>query len=114
MWTLREKVEPLRKWIQEGKPIWGTCAGMILMANKLTGKMKEGQKTIGGLDATVYRNYFGSQLGSFSAQLENQIGKFAWYYSPSEFICVRKWYIEKPNFFFLLSLWTNVKLLTAG
>jgi len=66
-------IEPIRAWINSGKPIWGTCAGMILLANKLTGKMKEGQEIFGGLDATVYRNYFGSQLGSFSAELESTL-----------------------------------------
>ncbi len=43
---------------------------MILLADRLTGKMKEGQETFGGLHVTVHRNYFGSQLGSFSADLK--------------------------------------------
>lgn len=63
-------MEPLREWVRSGRPIWGTCAGMILLADTLTGKMKEGQESIGGLQATVHRNYFGSQLGSFSSDIE--------------------------------------------
>mmetsp|Transcript_3724 Transcript_3724/g.11586 ORF Transcript_3724/g.11586 Transcript_3724/m.11586 type:complete len:143 (-) Transcript_3724:180-608(-) len=47
---------------------------MILLANELTGKMLEGQEVIGGFNATVHRNYFGSQLGSFSAELESTFG----------------------------------------
>jgi len=66
-------LEPLREWVKNGKPIWGTCAGMILLCEAITGKMKEGQDLIGGLHATVCRNFFGSQLGSFSAWLESPL-----------------------------------------
>lgn len=37
---VNEQMEPLREWVASGKPIWGTCAGMILLADKITGKMK--------------------------------------------------------------------------
>jgi 5'-phosphate synthase pdxT subunit len=67
-------LEPLREWVRAGKPIWGTCAGMILLADRLTGKMQQGQETIGGFHAVVHRNYFGSQLGSFHSELESKIG----------------------------------------
>ena len=46
------------------KPIWGTCAGLILLAKKVIVKI-EGQKTIGELDILLERNYFGSQSQSF-------------------------------------------------
>mmetsp|Transcript_20274 Transcript_20274/g.33171 ORF Transcript_20274/g.33171 Transcript_20274/m.33171 type:complete len:129 (+) Transcript_20274:562-948(+) len=49
---------------------------MILLSEKLTGKMKDGQEIIGGLNATVHRNYFGSQLGSFSADLDHMGGTY--------------------------------------
>lgn len=62
---------------------------MILLANKITGKMKEGQESIGGLEATVHRNYFGSQLGSFSAQLENIDGRLSHaVFSPALYQCI--------------------------
>ena len=63
-------VEPLRRWVQRGKPTWGTCAGMILLAENATGQKLGGQALIGGLDVTVNRNYFGRQVDSFEADLE--------------------------------------------
>ena len=44
------------------KPIWVTCAGMILLANEANKTKKGGQELIGGLDITVNRNQFGSQV----------------------------------------------------
>lgn len=50
------------------KPTWGTCAGMILLAEKCVGAsavIQDGQSLIGGMDVLVCRNYFGSQVSSF-------------------------------------------------
>ena len=63
-------VEPLRRWVHGGKPTWGTCAGMILLAENATGQKLGGQALIGGLDVTVNRNYFGRQVDSFEANLD--------------------------------------------
>lgn len=63
-------VEPLRRWVRGGKPTWGTCAGMILLAENATGQKLGGQALIGGLDVTVNRNYFGRQVDSFEANLD--------------------------------------------
>jgi pyridoxal 5'-phosphate synthase pdxT subunit len=63
-------VEPLRRWVHEGHPTWGTCAGMILLAERATGQKQGGQALVGGLDMTVNRNYFGRQVDSFEADLE--------------------------------------------
>lgn len=63
-------VEPLRAWVRAGRPIWGTCAGMILLANRATGQKEGGQPLIGGLDVTVNRNYFGRQVDSFETVLD--------------------------------------------
>ncbi len=63
-------VEPLRAWVQAGKPVWGTCAGMILLADHAVGQKQGGQPLIGGLDVTVNRNYFGRQNQSFEVLLE--------------------------------------------
>lgn len=65
-------VEPLRAWVEAGKPIWGTCAGMILLADRATGQKKFGQPLLGGLDVLVNRNFFGSQKDSFETWLEVQ------------------------------------------
>jgi 5'-phosphate synthase pdxT subunit len=62
-------VEPLRAWVRDGKPTWGTCAGMILLAEQAVGQKQGGQALIGGLDVTVNRNYFGRQIHSFEADL---------------------------------------------
>ncbi|MCC6169378.1 MAG: pyridoxal 5'-phosphate synthase glutaminase subunit PdxT [Caldilineaceae bacterium] len=66
-------VEPLRAWVRGGRPIWGTCAGMILLANRATGQKEGGQPLLGGLDVTVNRNYFGRQVDSFETVLETPI-----------------------------------------
>jgi 5'-phosphate synthase pdxT subunit len=53
------------------KPTWGTCAGMILLAEKCVGTsavIENGQSLIGGIDITVCRNYFGSQVSSFEME----------------------------------------------
>ena len=63
-------VEPLRDWVHTGRPIWGTCAGMILLAEQATGQKRGGQALIGGLDVTVNRNYFGRQVDSFEAEMD--------------------------------------------
>ena len=63
-------VEPLRQWVHGGRPTWGTCAGMILLAERATGQKLGGQALIGGLDVTVNRNYFGRQVDSFEAELD--------------------------------------------
>jgi pyridoxal 5'-phosphate synthase pdxT subunit len=62
-------VEPLREWVHSGKPTWGTCAGMILLADQATGQKRGGQPLIGGLHVTVNRNYFGRQVESFETTL---------------------------------------------
>lgn len=61
--------EPLRAAIAAGLPVYGTCAGMILLAERLEDAI-EGQQTFGGLDITVRRNAFGRQQESFEAKLQ--------------------------------------------
>jgi pyridoxal 5'-phosphate synthase pdxT subunit len=59
-------LEPLRKRIDGGLPAYGSCAGMILLADRVLDGV-EGQQTLGGLDVTVRRNAFGRQVDSFEA-----------------------------------------------
>ncbi|KAI4322249.1 hypothetical protein L6164_021960 [Bauhinia variegata] len=59
----------LREFVKMRRPVWGTCAGLIFLANKTTGQKTGGQELIGGLDCTVHRNFFGSQIQSFEAEL---------------------------------------------
>lgn len=58
----------MKIFIEKGKPVWGTCAGLILLSNNIEGKI-EGQKNIGGLDIIIERNFFGSQQQSFIENL---------------------------------------------
>jgi 5'-phosphate synthase pdxT subunit len=60
-------VQPIRKKARDGLPIWGTCAGMILLAKDVASHEME---TLGLMDAKVRRNAFGSQIDSFEADLE--------------------------------------------
>ncbi|MFC5275765.1 pyridoxal 5'-phosphate synthase glutaminase subunit PdxT [Brachybacterium sacelli] len=60
--------DPLRAAIAEGLPVYGTCAGMILLADRLEDAIT-GQLTLGGLDVTVRRNAFGRQNESCETDL---------------------------------------------
>ncbi len=61
--------DPLREAIASGLPVWGTCAGLIMLADTVLDGI-EGQQSIGGLDIAVRRNAFGSQLDSFETDLD--------------------------------------------
>jgi 5'-phosphate synthase pdxT subunit len=64
-----ELFEPLQKRIRGGMPTVGTCAGMIMLADRIEGGTSD-QETLGGLDITVRRNAFGRQVDSFEGDLE--------------------------------------------
>lgn len=61
--------QPIRDAIAAGMPVYGTCAGLILLADRLVDGI-DGQETFGGLDVTVRRNAFGSQVDSFESDLD--------------------------------------------
>ncbi|KAL4807348.1 class I glutamine amidotransferase-like protein [Aspergillus unguis] len=64
-------LEPLREFVKvHRKPTWGTCAGLILLAESANRTKKGGQDLIGGLDVRVNRNHFGRQTESFQAPLD--------------------------------------------
>ncbi|KAL5530835.1 SNO1 [Sanghuangporus sanghuang] len=60
--------EPLREFVQK-KPVWGTCAGAILLSKEAEGMKKGGQELLGGVDIKTARNGWGSQVESFEAPL---------------------------------------------
>ncbi|MBW1596732.1 pyridoxal 5'-phosphate synthase glutaminase subunit PdxT [Streptomyces sp. JJ38] len=62
-------LEPLRERVREGLPAYGSCAGMIMLADKILDP-RSGQETIGGIDMIVRRNAFGRQNESFEAALD--------------------------------------------
>ncbi len=72
IWKLIEifgLAEQLRKRIAGGMPTFGSCAGMILLADRLRDPAS-GQQTLGGIDMTVRRNAFGRQVDSFERDLD--------------------------------------------
>ncbi len=60
--------QPIKSAIAQGLPVYGSCAGMILLADRIIDGI-EGQKSFGGLDITVRRNAFGRQVDSFESEL---------------------------------------------
>ena len=71
LWRLSvafEVLEPLRKLTGDGLPAFGSCAGMIMLADRLADGV-EGQQTYGGIDMTVRRNAFGRQVDSFERDI---------------------------------------------
>jgi len=71
LWRLSvafDMLEPLRKLISSGLPVFGSCAGMIMLADRLADGAA-GQLTFGGIDMTVRRNAFGRQVDSFESDI---------------------------------------------
>ena len=71
LWRLSvafDMLEPLRKLIASGLPAFGSCAGMIMLADRLADGVA-GQLTFGGIDMTVRRNAFGRQVDSFESDI---------------------------------------------
>lgn len=66
--TAFELMDPLRKLIAGGLPAFGSCAGMIMLADRLEDGV-DGQQTFGGIDMTVRRNAFGRQVDSFEREI---------------------------------------------
>ena len=83
----QEMLEPLRGMIMSGTPVFGTCAGLILLSKEVVG----GVPSLSTLDVTTVRNAYGRQLGSFETESEfGDIGKI-----PMTFI--RAPYVEKTG-----------------
>ncbi len=66
--TAFDLLEPLRKRISGGMPVFGSCAGMIMLADRLV-EGASGQLTLGSMDVTVRRNAFGRQAESFESEV---------------------------------------------
>ena len=80
--------EPIRQRIKEGLPVLGTCAGMIMLADRIEDGTPD-QETLGGLDMTVRRNAFGRQVDSFEGDLD-----FAGLSGPVHAIFIRAPWVE--------------------
>ena len=64
--------EPLKAAIASGLPVYGTCAGLIMIADTVLDAI-DGQESLGGLDVSVRRNAFGSQLDSFETDIDSPV-----------------------------------------
>src|SRR5690625_34552 len=83
--------EPLQKRIADGMPAFGTCAGMIMLADHIEDGA-DGQETLGGLDVTVRRNAFGRQVDSFETDLE-----FEAFAAPVHAVFIRAPWVERAG-----------------
>jgi 5'-phosphate synthase pdxT subunit len=61
-------LEPVRERVRSGLPVYGTCAGMILLSNEIHHPAPD-QPSVGGMDVAVERNAFGSQINSFETDI---------------------------------------------
>lgn len=85
-------LEPLREALRDGLPAFGTCAGMIMLADAIEAGAA-GQETLGGLDIVVRRNGFGRQVDSFEATVDFAPSWAPHFGYPATFI--RAPYVEK-------------------
>ena len=83
--------EPIRQRIKEGMPVFGTCAGMIMLADRIEDGTAD-QETLGGLDITVRRNAFGRQVDSFEGDLD-----FAGLDDPVHAVFIRAPWVEEAG-----------------
>jgi pyridoxal 5'-phosphate synthase pdxT subunit len=76
LWKLAvafELLDPIRKLIASGLPAFGSCAGLIMLADRLVDGVA-GQQTFGGIDMTARRNAFGRQVDSFERDVTLRLG----------------------------------------
>ncbi|WP_311210653.1 MULTISPECIES: pyridoxal 5'-phosphate synthase glutaminase subunit PdxT [unclassified Aeromicrobium] len=83
--------DAFRRRIADGLPVFGTCAGMIMLADRLVDGA-EGQTTFGGLDVTVRRNAFGRQVDSFEADVD-----FTTFDDPVHAVFIRAPWVEEAG-----------------
>jgi 5'-phosphate synthase pdxT subunit len=83
--------EPLQQRIAAGMPVFGTCAGMILLADRVEDGTAD-QETLGGLDITVRRNAFGRQVDSFEGDVD-----FGGFEDPVHAVFIRAPWVESTG-----------------
>jgi pyridoxal 5'-phosphate synthase pdxT subunit len=71
--TAFDLLEPISKLIADGLPVFGSCAGLIMLADRLEDGAA-GQRTFGGIDMTARRNAFGRQVDSFERDVTLRLG----------------------------------------
>jgi 5'-phosphate synthase pdxT subunit len=83
--------EPLQQRIAAGMPVFGTCAGMIMLADRVEDGTAD-QETLGGLDITVRRNAFGRQVDSFEGHVD-----FSGLHEPVHAVFIRAPWVESAG-----------------
>ncbi len=84
-------LKPLRQRLADGMPALGTCAGMIMLADRIEAGIA-GQGTLGGLDVVVRRNAFGRQVDSFESDVD-----FIGFEQPFHAFFIRSPWVEKTG-----------------
>lgn len=91
--AMYQLIEPIRGRARRGMPLWGTCAGAILIARQIAGGRPEGQPVLALMDVTARRNAFGRQLDSFEVDLSiPQLGE-----GPLHTVFIRAPLLESPG-----------------
>jgi pyridoxal 5'-phosphate synthase pdxT subunit len=91
--VMYDLLEPIRERARRGMPLWGTCAGAILMARQIAEGRPAGQAALALMDITARRNAFGRQLDSFETDLTiPQLGE-----EPLHAIFIRAPVLESPG-----------------
>ena len=91
--TAFELMDPLTKLIKDGLPGFGSCAGMIMLADRLQDGI-DGQQTFGGIDMTVRRNAFGRQVDSFERDITLRDDKHS---EPFHAVFIRAPWVERAG-----------------
>jgi 5'-phosphate synthase pdxT subunit len=87
-----ELLEPLRQLVSDGLPVYGSCAGMILLATEIVDAGADGRQALPlrGIDMTVRRNAFGRQVDSFEGDIE-----FSGLQTPVHAVFIRAPWVER-------------------
>jgi 5'-phosphate synthase pdxT subunit len=99
LWRLAvafDLLEPVRKLIAGGLPAFGSCAGLIMLADRLHDGV-EGQQTFGGIDMTARRNAFGRQVDSFEREVDLRLDGEAAGGAPFHAVFIRAPWVEQAG-----------------
>ncbi|KAK4154566.1 class I glutamine amidotransferase-like protein [Chaetomidium leptoderma] len=89
-------LDPLREFVKvQHKPVWGTCAGLVMLAEQASATKQGGQELVGGLDVKVLRNRYGTQMQSFVAGLD--LGFLGQGEEPFRAVFIRAPIVEEVN-----------------
>ena len=94
--TAFDLLDPIRKLIAGGMPAFGSCAGLIMLADRLDDGI-DGQQTFGGIDMTARRNAFGRQVDSFEREVTLRLGDDDPNGTPFHAVFIRAPWVERAG-----------------